>query len=176
MAIRPAVLSISVGVAFLLLFLLAFNHWHKPTEHQLNPDLEWLGIIDLNDNNEVDLKEILNGGAVVLVVDHATELYHKLTQKIPQTTQLQTSEMLNLINLHLLDADNNGVIDNKDPIFQHLYAIKFTHDGEDHDIQPISAIGVRNIYVQRRTPTGNHIVTMSDGSQRTLYNASKFEP
>lgn len=176
MRARKFVIAILILIIILLTFFIVSPYWHKQSTHQLNPNLEWLGIIDLNDNNEPDLKNVLNGNPVVLVIDHANEIYHKLTEKIPQTKQLQLNEILNLNNLHLLDANSDSIIDNSDTVFQHLYVIKFSNNGDDFDIQPLSAVGIREIYVQRRTPTGNHIVILSDGSQRTLYNSSKFEP
>lgn len=175
MALRSIIISTVVTLIVLLGLFQFYERYHRPLTHRLNPDLQWLGLIDLNDAHEINLHGILNGEDAILVVDHATLLYQKLINKIPQANYLTPDDIFNLNNLHLFDKNGDGFITAKDPIFEHLYIIQFFNKGDQNDIKSLNASGIKAISIYANTPTGNRVVIMQDGSQRTLIGTNKLE-
>lgn len=175
MAIKPIIVTVVITIAVLLGLYQIYNHFHRPLTHHLNADLEWLGIIDIEAGHEVTLNSILNGEDVVLVVDHASFLYQELAQKIPQAKQLSVEELFNLSNLHLFDDSADNMITAKDPIFKHLFIVKFYNNGTQDEIKSLSAAGIKAIGLDTNSINGNRTVLMTDGSHKTLFSTDKFE-
>lgn len=169
---------ILLGVAIILVLVgtvKLYERYHRPLTHQLSADLQWLGLIDLDNTHEITLHAVEEGEDGVLVVDHALQLYHALSQKIPKASLLTPDEALSINNLHLFDSNNDGKITEDDPLFAHLYLIKFSNKGEDHDIVSLSSVGIKAILLNNTTPTGDHVVIMNDGSTRKLIGPNKIE-
>lgn len=175
MALKPTLVSLLIFIVLATGIFKAYSMFHRVPFHKLSPDLQWIGMIDITNAHDLSLNGVLNSENWVLVVDHSKLLYHEITQKIPQAKYLSAAEVFNLYNLHLLDANNDSIIDAHDPIYKHLYIIEFKDKGEQYQIKSLSETGIRGIYVHRLAPSGEHIVTMADGSERILYNASKLE-
>jgi hypothetical protein len=152
-----------------------YTIFHRPLTHHLNEDIQWLGLINLDHAPEIDLQSVMNGEDGVLVVDHTAALYQTLINKIPEAKYLNLDEVFNLSNLHLFDKNGDGAITAKDPIFQHLYIIKFYNKGNQSDIKSLAASGVKAIVINNTTPTGDRMVIMADGSQHTLIGTNKLE-
>lgn len=163
---------------FVIVIFVAFKTYsllHRPFVHHLSADMQLIGIIGTDNSHEITSHAILNGEESVLIVDHANLLYQEILQKIPQAIYLTPEEIFSVNNLHLLDKTSNGKITEKDPIFQHLFVIHFYNNGEQNDIKSLSLSGIKGIYLNNVTPTGKHLILMSDGSTRTLYSVTKFE-
>lgn len=175
MAIRSTLITILVAIVLIFGLYILYERFHRPLTHRLNPDLQWIGLIDLDNAHEIDLHGILNGEDGILVVDHAMQLYQSLAHKIPQAKYFTQEELFSLNNLHLFDKNSDGFLTAKDPIFQHLFIIKFFNKGDQNDIKSLNASGIKAISINSITPTGNHIVIMNDGTQRTLIGTSKIE-
>lgn len=175
MTLRHIVISAIIIVAILLGIFQIYTHFYRPATHSLNADLQWLGVIDLDNGHDLSLNAILNGEDGILVVDHATLLYQSIIQKIPQAKQLTPDEVFNINNLHLLDDNSDTLITHKDAIFKHLFVIKFYDNGNQNDIKSLPAAGIKGIYINHANTTGDYSILMTDGSTRTLVGTSKLE-
>jgi hypothetical protein len=175
MASKVVILSILIFALLSLGAFKAYSLFYRPLVHHLNPDMQIIGIITLDNSHEVTKHSILNGDSMILGVDHSTLLYQKLLQKIPQLKYLALDEFFSVYNLHLLDSNLDGLITSKDPIFEHLCIIHFGSEGSKNNIKTLPAAGIKSIYINNTTPTGDHQVLMTDGSSRTLYGLTKFE-
>jgi hypothetical protein len=175
MVFKPKFIIIPVLLIMgIVLSYKAYSLFYRPPVHRFNADLQWLGVIDLNNAHDVSLHAIMNGEDAVLIIDHSALLYQEMKQKIPQASYLTPEELLNMANFHLFDTKSLGILTSKDPIFQHLFIIKFYNNGEQYDIKNLAAAGIVGIYL-KNMPTGDHQVLMADGSQQTLVSANKFE-
>ncbi len=171
-----AIILITVSVLLVLLGLFKlYTIFHRPLTHHLNEDIQWLGLINLDHTPEIDLQSVMNGEDGVLVIDHTQALYHTLVNKIPAAKYLTFEEVFNLNNLHLFDKDGDGAITAKDPIYQHLYIIKFYNKGNQSDIKTLAASGVKAIIINNPSATNDRMVIMADGTQHTLIGTNKLE-
>lgn len=175
MSIRSTLLIVVCALLILLGLFKFYTIFHRPLTHHLNEEIQWLGLINLDQAPEIDLQSIMNGEDGVLVVDHAQALYEALINKIPEAKYLTLDEVFNLNNLHLFDKNGDGAITAKDPIFQHLYIIKFYNKGSQSDIKSLAASGVKAIIINNPAPTGDRMVIMADGTQHTLIGTNKLE-
>jgi hypothetical protein len=175
MAMRPIVVSALLFMVIATGLFKVYSLFYRPAIHELNPDLQWLGVIDFDNAQDISLHSVLNGEDAILVMDHSALTYQKLIQQIPQAKYFTMEELFNLNNFHLVDSNNNGVITAQDPIFEHLYVLKFYNSGAQNDIKSLGASGIRAIYINAQTADGSYQVLMADGTRRKLINASKFE-
>jgi hypothetical protein len=169
---------IIIGTVLVILSILGifklYDLYHRPLTHHLNADLQWLGLIDLDNAQDITIHGVQEGEDVVLVVDHALELYQGIVHKIPQAKYLTQEEVFNINNLHLFDTNNDGKITENDPIFKHLFVISFYNKGNQSDIKSLNAVGIKSIKISN-TPTGDHLVEMQDGTTRRLIGTNKLD-
>lgn len=175
MALRRTVISALVFIILMAGGFKVYSTFHRPALHHLNPDLLWIGVIDLNNTHDFSPHAVLNGEDGVLVVDHASLFYRKMLQEIPEVKFLTQEELFDLSNLHLLDKNEEGVITAKDPIYQHLYIIQFHENGEQDSIKSLSEAGIHGIFVYTKAPTGEHLAMMADGTRRIIISPNKLE-
>ncbi len=148
--------------------------FYRPLAHHLNSDLHIIGVIAQDNSHSITKESILNGEDSILVIDHASLLYQKYLQKIPQAKYLTPDDFFNVNNLHLLDEDNNSMITPKDRIYNHLFVIRFSSRAQE-TIQSLPAAGIKKIIIDNSAPEGNYSVLLADGTFRTLISFTKLE-
>jgi hypothetical protein len=170
-------IGIVIIAAFVVFFIfLKFNHYlTKARNHKLDSDLHWIGIVDMGNSSNISVESTLNGEEIVLVMDHTHKVYNQMKNKIPQLEELNFEELFSLNNLHLFDENGDGIIDSKDPLFQHMFALVFTDNGIHSEIKKLSELGIHGIVIKQLSQPGQYTVLMSDGSKRILFSASNFE-
>lgn len=174
MALRPIVLTTLLILTLICGIYLIYSSYHRPLIHKLNPDLQLIGVITNSNNNELNKQAILNGESNLLVVDHSQRLYHALLQTIPQAKQFSCEDIFNIHNFHLFDSNEDGLLTEQDSIFKHLFIIHFTNEGNQEDITPLAAAGIKAINI-KASPTKSYLIMMADGSQHTLFGLSQLE-
>lgn len=175
MRTKPMVISLLIIVAIIFGSYKIYAAFHRPLVHHLNEDIQVIGIVNADGNAAVTKESLFNGDDSILLIDHTQLLYQQLLQKIPQTEYFSPDEVFNLNNLHLLDKDGDGQITEKDPIFEHLFILRFYNKGYEEDVQSLSAAGIKAISINSAGQEGGHTITLNDGSKRALYSFSKFE-
>jgi hypothetical protein len=168
MVFKPIIIAVSVFLLMSIGIYKIYHRFHRPFVHHLSANIQLIGVIVPHNNIEITQDAILNGENNILVVDHASMLYQKLLQKIPQVAYLTQEDLFNIYNLRLFTRDSNIMLTEKDPLFQHLFIIHFYDKGHQQDIHSLTAAGIKGIY-SNLTPTGGHEVLMTDGSERLLY-------
>jgi hypothetical protein len=174
MAYKSVVISTIISIILIISIFKIYALFHRPLVHHLNEEIQLLGIIDSNDPKDISSHSILEGENSLLIIDHASLLYQKLLQKIPQVKYLTPEELFNVNNLHLFDNDSNGILTSKDAIFEHLFILRFYNKGQQDDIKSLTAAGVQGINTAK-TSAGNYEILMADCTKHTLYSANKIE-
>lgn len=174
MTLRHFALSLLLGVVVILGVYKLYDLYHRPLTHHLNADMQWIGVIEM-DNAPLTLESILNGENTLLVVDHVNLLYGQIIQKIPQARYFTTEELFNLANLHLFARQKNGTITAKQPIFSHLFILKFYDNGREYEIKSLAAAGIQEISVNNASMNGRYTLLMKDGTQNSLISTNKIE-
>jgi hypothetical protein len=174
MELRHIIITSLMIIAILIGLLNIHAEDHRRQSHLTRGDFQWLGIINIDNNSDINLNSVLNGEDVLLVVDDSNDLYKYITKKIPQAKNLTPDEVFNPVNIHLLDENNDGILNINDPIFHHLLILRFYDNGQHYDLKSLKQAGIVGIYVNKITSAGNHLVLMTDGTHRVLYNVNKF--
>lgn len=174
MILKRIVLSLVIIAAILFGLFKTYTHFYRPSTHKLNADLQWLGVIQ-ESPQDVTLNSLMNGEDSLLVIDHANLLYHSLIQKIPKAKLLRPDEVLNLNNLYLFADSPNNLITHKHEIFKHLFVIRFYDNGNRNEIKSLPQAGIKGIYLNNTTLTGEYLILMEDGSERILISPEKIE-
>jgi hypothetical protein len=174
MDLRRTIIISIMTIVILIGLLNVYAEHHQRQSHLARGDFQWLGIINIDNNADINLNSVLNGEDVLLVVDDSSDLYKYITKKIPQAKNLTPDEVFNPVNIHLLDENNDGILNINDPIFHHLLILQFYDNGQRYDLKSLKQAGIVGIYVNKITSVGNHLVLMADGTHRILYNVNKF--
>lgn len=168
---------IVVFIVFLALILgiWAMKHqWNHPTHiPPINDDnYKVIGIIDLDNKHQgPDYQSVKDGIDPVLAVDHTQPFYGQLMAKNPETANDPYSD---IFRLQIYDENNDGFLDNQDPIWTHLHILVYNSETKTYEIKPLEAAGIRAILLKHLTKYGNHMVILSNGAERTLYEVTKW--
>lgn len=166
---RPWIIS---SLIFLAVIAIALGVYHFETEQNwtippLGPDYKVIGIVDMDDDHHIDLSRLRNGDDVLLVVARNNLYYNKIMDLTKRLGNVVTENTR--FELALVDENQDKIIDVEDPVWQYLYAVIFSNDGQTYEMKPLLQVGIRGILLKHLTPEGNHTVLLSDGSERTLY-------
>lgn len=174
MSLKHALLTFILFIVVAVGAVKVYKHFHRTPIHRVDPHLQWIGIVDLDNSRGANESAIFSGEQVVLVLDHASLLYQKFTKKVPKARSLSKEELFNLTNLHLFVENDENLIALGNPLFEHLLIIKFTDKGEHVDIKTLQQAGIQAIYFSKTGATEYNAVMM-DGTKHMIINPNKME-
>lgn len=158
-----AALVILIVVA-IPVFLFYDKFTYKPNIMPLNRDFQLLGVIDMDTDHGVDLKRVLSGDDVLLVLDR-DGYDSQFVPNHPEYNQFYSKPF----DLVYFDPDGEGVLDSEDPLWNYLYVVIYGNDGETYQVRRLREAGIHAILTRHLTAHGNHAVLLSDGDTRILY-------
>lgn len=149
----------------------SFYEWFERAESKiapLAPSLELIGVIDMDDNHDISIEGVKNGNDLLVVLDKVgfTEEY------MPTHPQLK-DYFSSPFDLIYYDTNKSGEIDSQESIWNYLYVVIYSNNGNTYTLKPLSAAGIHAILAPHLTAKGNHEVLLSDGDTRILYETKK---
>jgi hypothetical protein len=164
MSSRPLSLSILIFITILIaIYAINLKLQSSHSIYRISSGLKWIGVIDLDSDHCIDFTGIAKGEDALLLVDY----YNPLIQPILQ------NKALNLLEIADFDSDNDGVLNEQDPIFRLLRIIIFNPYGQGYEVKTLDRAGIRGIRVKHIAQNSNHQAVLSDGSERTLYEINQ---
>lgn len=165
-----------VIIALLVIVSLGYWGWRRvnygvnenftiPTT--LTSNYKIIGVIAMSNSNAPSKSDIENGDAIYLVVSRNSPYYSKVMSITQQIEKVVTENTR--FELALADENHDQIVDSEDPIWTSLFAVIFVNSGENYQIKSLPQVGIRAILLKHITPTGNHTVILSDGTERTLF-------
>lgn len=171
---KPWLVTIVLFIAFIAGGWTIYQWWTKSnTLPPINNDnYKVVGIIDFADkHNGPDYERVRKGEDAVLVVDHTQPYYGHLMAKNPETANDPYSD---IFRLQIYDETGDGILDNEDSIWSHLSVLVYDPDTATYTVKSLATVGIHAIILKHLTPHGNHVVILSNGAQRTLYETTKW--
>lgn len=135
----------------------------------ISPNYKPIGVIDLDYDHGVNVDDIKIGEDVVLVIDKRYPNYGKYLQ---QATRAGSQRF----ELGLDVGARDGLIDTLDPMWPYLYVVLFSNNGRSHILKSLKMVGIHGISIKHMSSKGNHVVILTDGTERTLYEYGKHIP
>jgi hypothetical protein len=145
--------------------LLVYKKLHVPSHIMpLSRSFQLLGVIDMDTDHGVDLKRVLDGDDILLVLDR-NGYDNQFVPNHPEYNQFYSKPF----DLVYFDPDGEGVLDSEDSLWNYLYAVVYSDAGQTYHVRRLREAGIHAILTRHLTPQGNHAVLLSDGDRRTLY-------
>lgn len=160
---------IGVIVVVLIIAIWLYTRWTVQTNlPPINTDrYKVIGVIDFsNQHKGPNFNNVRQGIDPVLVVDHTQPYYGQL---IAKNALAANNPTLDTFHLQLNDDNKDGLLDNEDAIWSHLYILVYDRDTQNYAVKSLPAVGIRAIVLKHLTRHGNHTVILSNGAERTLY-------
>lgn len=164
-------MRIWVFAVLTIIILLSGVFWlyHQYAQEKLlstiTPNFKPIGVIDMDYDHGVNIDDIKTGEDVILVISKDYPEYNKIMAAVGSEK--------GRFEIGLDTGAKEGLIDPMDPMWKYLYIIIFSNDGRSYVLKPVSLAGIRGILIRHIGEQGNHIVLLSDGSARTLYEYGK---
>ncbi len=171
MPLRPLVASILIFIFVIIGFFEIYLKAHqKYSLHDIPSNERWIGVIDMGYAHGIDVKGIIQGHDALLVVDNNNPLFQEYVLKT-----LQEKPFLELTPFEIGNYDSNedGLIDEEDPIYHFLHIVTFVPGGQGYQVKTLEQAGIHGIKIKHLEKNSNHLVIMSDGTTRVLYEINK---
>lgn len=171
MPLRPLVVSFLLFIFIIIGIYEVYQHVHvQHRAYQIDTNQKWIGVIDLSADHDIDMAGVIRSEDALLVLDYTNPLFLQLIQN---TTGLTAEEALKQFDLENYDSNNDGVLNQEDPIFHYLKLLVFDTDGNGYFIRTLPEAGIRGIRVKHVDERHKHQAVMSDGTTRSVYEINQ---
>lgn len=171
MPLRPIAVSVFIFI-FIIIGIyetyIRLNGQHLT--YQIDANQRWIGVVDFNADHGIDMAGVIKGDDSLLILDPTNPI---LIQILQDTTGLAPAEALNRFELADFDVNNDGFLNQQDPIFHYLRVLAFDANIDGYIIRSLRQAGIRGIKVSHIERQRKHQVILSDGTMRALYEINQ---